>query len=130
MLWLRKALTPDFFRRQHGLNEAALVLFAANVEQQWTRPTVRNRVEHDRRVMAFHDACGDPLIFGVHAIAAIFGGPGHAEIARLINLALPVAQKIKLLIGGNFHEGQRQHKARVAHRVFGEPRIALLFEIR
>ena len=130
MLWLRKALTPDFFCRKHGLNETALVLFTANVEQQRTRPTVRNRVQHDRRVMAFHDACGDPLIFGVHAIATIFSGPGHAEIASLVNLALPVTQEIELLIGGNFHEGQRQHKARIAHRVFGEPRIALLFEIR
>ena len=130
MLWFRKALAPDFFCRKHRLNETALVLFAANVEQQRTRPTVRNCVEHDRRVVRFHDARGDPLIFGVHTIATIFSGPGHAKIASLINLALPVTQKIKLLIGGNFHEGQRQHKARVAHRVFGEPRIALLFKIR
>ena len=80
--------------------------------------------------MAFHDPRGDTLIFGMHAIAAIFDRPGHAEITCLVYLALPIAQEIKLLICRYFHKGQRQHKARIAHGVFREPRVALLFKIR
>ena len=128
MLRLRKALTPDFFSRQHWLDEAAFVFLTADIKQQWSGPAVCNRVEHDRRIMAFHDPRGDTLIFGMHAIATIFGWPRHAEIARLIYLALPVAQEIKLLIRRHFHKGQRQHEAGVADGILSEPRVALLFK--
>ena len=128
MLWFRKALTPDFFSRQHWLDKATFVFLTADIKQQWSGPAVRNRVEHDWRIMAFHDPRGDALIFGMHTIAAIFGWPGHAEKARLIYLALPVAQEIKLLIRRHFHKGQRQHEPGVADGVFGEPRVALLFK--
>ena len=128
MLWFRKALTPNFFSRQHRFDEAALVLLTTNVQQQRSGPAIGNRIEHDRRIMAFHDPRGDTLIFRMHAIAAIFGGPRHPEIARLINLTLPIAEEIKLLIRRHFHKGQGQHETGVPHRVFGEPRVALLFK--
>ena len=65
----------------------------------------------------------------MHAAAAIFGRPAHADITGLIYLVLPFLQEIELLVCRNLHEGQWQHESRIGNGILAKPCVALRLEI-
>ncbi len=52
----------------------------------------------------------------------------RAQIARLIDFVLPLAQEIKLLIRADLHKGQWQHEINIARRVFTKPSHSRVFK--
>ena len=76
-----------------------------------------------------HGLGGDVLKHLVRTQTAILLGPRHTNIAVFVDLLLPVAQELELLIGTNLHEGFRQNKAWVGGFVLSEPAVGLLLKL-
>src|SRR5205814_3736347 len=100
-----------------------LPTIGASPEDQWSDQVQPDGVGHERHFLPCH-LCSDDILKRLRlAATAIFARPSHAEITGLVDLALPVAQKLELLIGADLHEGFRQQEIRLWRTVGLEPRF-------
>jgi len=98
---LAEALAPDLVGGQHGRDETAPLLLAAVVDQSGAEQADAEEVGNLWRVGAGDLFLEDGLLHLSGAAATPFGGPAHAEIAGLVELALPLAAQLdQAVLGG------------------------------
>ena len=123
---LAEALAPDLVAGEHGRDEAAALRFAAVVDERRTEQPDAERVQDRRGVGARQLRLEDGLLDLRGAAAAPLGWPAHAQVARLIELALPVAaHRHERVLGGS---GVAELFAPRPPDVGGEPAAQLVLE--
>ena len=103
---LAEALTPDLVARQHGWEEAAALRLAAVVDERRTEQADAQDVQDGRGVGARQLGLEDRLLDLGRALAAPLLGPSHAEVARLVELPLPLATELHQRILGRSRVAQ------------------------
>ena len=123
---LAEALAPDLVAGEHGRDEAAALLLAAVVDERRTEQADAERVQDRRGVGARQLRLEDRLLDLRGAAAAPLGWPVHAEVARLVELALPGAAHLHERVLGA--SGVAELLAPRPPDVGGEPAAQLVLE--
>src|SRR5439155_12385577 len=93
---LRVALTPDPLARAHPRPIALLLLFAAPGDDRGTAHPDDEHVEDRGRLRQRHLLLEDQLFHEREAAAAVFLGPGEADVTGVEQRTLPAAEELVL----------------------------------
>ena len=92
-LRLGEALAPDLVGREDGRDVASLLLVGAEGEQRRAEHVQADDRDELRRSGGGELLVDDDLLGGGPSAAAVLGRPGAPDVARLVEPALPVAQR-------------------------------------
>jgi hypothetical protein len=124
---LRVALAPDLLAGEHLGRVALLLLLGAVGVDGGAGHADGENVEDGRRLGQGHLLLKDHLLHEREAAAAGLLGPGQADEAGLVHLALPLPEKVVGLFAGNVRRGL--HLARpVLREILRQPRAHLVPE--